>query len=189
MNHRTCSVEDCDRPTMARGWCSKHWQRWKAHGDPLGGRRRYTSFEESYRARTEWRGDCLVWTGSVTGKGYGRFAFGGESKSVHRYAWERENGPIPEGMQVDHICWNKLCSNVEHLRLASSAQNKAYMPGATIRSVTGVRNVSIVKGKYQVSVQRGKDRRYGGSFATLEEAAAAAYELRREMFGEFMGGA
>lgn len=30
-----CAVEDCDRPgTRARGWCSKHWQRWRKHGDP-----------------------------------------------------------------------------------------------------------------------------------------------------------
>ena len=188
MNQGTCSIEDCDRAPAARGWCSKHYQRWTAHGDPLGGRRRYSSFEESYQARTEWRGDCLVWTGSVTGKGYGRFAFGGETRSVHRYAWEKANGPIPPGMQIDHICWNKLCSNVEHLRLASNSQNKAYLRGATARSLTGVRNVSLTKGRYQVCVQRGKDRRYGGSFATLEEAAAAAHELRREMFGEFMGG-
>ena len=188
MNQGTCSIEDCDRAPAARGWCSKHYQRWMAHGDPLGGRRRYTSFEEAFAARTEWRDGCLVWTGSTTGKGYGRFAFGGESKSVHRYAWERENGPIPEGMQVDHVCWNKLCANTAHLRLAENAENKSYMPGATARSRTGVRNVSRAKGRYQVAVQRGSDRRYGGSFKTLDAAAAAAQKLRTEMFGDFAGG-
>lgn len=29
-----CSVEGCDHPSKTRGWCSKHYQRWRAHGDP-----------------------------------------------------------------------------------------------------------------------------------------------------------
>jgi hypothetical protein len=33
----TCSIEGCDRPVRARGWCSPHLQRWYVHGDPLGG--------------------------------------------------------------------------------------------------------------------------------------------------------
>lgn len=188
MKQRTCTIENCGQPHMGRGYCSRHWQRWKAHGDPLGGRRRYASFEEAFAARTEWRDGCLVWTGSTTGKGYGRFSFGGESKSVHRYAWEQENGPIPEGMQVDHVCWNKLCANTSHLRLAENSENKSYMPGATSRSRTGVRNVSRAKGRYQAAVQRGSDRRYGGSFKTLDAASAAAQKLRTEMFGDFAGG-
>lgn len=35
MSDRTCSVDGCDRPVLARGWCGKHYQRWKANGDPL----------------------------------------------------------------------------------------------------------------------------------------------------------
>lgn len=35
MGERTCSVDGCDRGgKLIRGWCSKHYQRWKAHGDP-----------------------------------------------------------------------------------------------------------------------------------------------------------
>ena len=30
----TCTVEGCDRPKRARGWCSKHWQRWRRNGHP-----------------------------------------------------------------------------------------------------------------------------------------------------------
>lgn len=39
-----CAVDDCDRTVRARDWCHRHWQRWRATGDPLGaeaaGRRR-----------------------------------------------------------------------------------------------------------------------------------------------------
>lgn len=31
---KTCSVEGCDRSTWARGWCRKHYQRWRSGGDP-----------------------------------------------------------------------------------------------------------------------------------------------------------
>lgn len=40
-----CAIEGCGRGTVARGWCDKHWRRWRNHGDPLtvlprsGGRR------------------------------------------------------------------------------------------------------------------------------------------------------
>lgn len=31
----TCSIEGCDKPIRARGWCIKHWKRWYRHGDPM----------------------------------------------------------------------------------------------------------------------------------------------------------
>jgi hypothetical protein len=33
----TCSIDDCDRLVIARGWCKGHYSRWRKHGDPLGG--------------------------------------------------------------------------------------------------------------------------------------------------------
>lgn len=29
-----CSIDDCSGRPCGRGWCMKHWQRWKKHGDP-----------------------------------------------------------------------------------------------------------------------------------------------------------
>ena len=34
---RTCSVEGCATVVRARGWCDKHYNRWRKHGDPLVG--------------------------------------------------------------------------------------------------------------------------------------------------------
>jgi hypothetical protein len=34
MTTAICSVQDCDRKHMARGWCDMHWKRWRKHGDP-----------------------------------------------------------------------------------------------------------------------------------------------------------
>lgn len=37
MSDHSCAVTDCSSPVVARGWCSAHYQRWRHHGDPLGG--------------------------------------------------------------------------------------------------------------------------------------------------------
>lgn len=34
----TCSIDDCANPVFSRGWCQRHYGRWRTHGDPLGGR-------------------------------------------------------------------------------------------------------------------------------------------------------
>ncbi len=40
MPQGTCSVNECDGPVVARGWCTKHYCRWKSSGDPLIVRKR-----------------------------------------------------------------------------------------------------------------------------------------------------
>lgn len=34
MSERTCSIDGCCNRVLARGWCDKHYRRWKVHGDP-----------------------------------------------------------------------------------------------------------------------------------------------------------
>jgi hypothetical protein len=52
VSEATCSIEGCDRPTVGRGWCSMHWQRWKKHGDPgeATARRLFPAAEKKCRA-------------------------------------------------------------------------------------------------------------------------------------------
>ncbi len=33
---KACSIDGCEKPSKARGWCGAHWWRWRNHGDPLG---------------------------------------------------------------------------------------------------------------------------------------------------------
>lgn len=35
MPKRICGIDGCGKPHRARGWCTKHWKRWRVHGDPL----------------------------------------------------------------------------------------------------------------------------------------------------------
>ena len=106
---------------------------------------------------------------------------------VHRYAWERVNGPIPTGKLIDHICHNRACVDVAHLRIANKSQNNMNRHSANITSESGVRNVHKNHGSWKVRLRKGGKQHYYGNFDSIEEAAAVAERARRELFGEFAG--
>lgn len=63
---------------------------------------------------------CLVWTGRLDREGYG---FHGKDR-WHRVAWARTNGPIPSGMEPDHLCRERACGEPVHLELVTRAENE-----------------------------------------------------------------
>jgi hypothetical protein len=84
------------------------------------------SEESQFQRFSCYVGDCIVWTGTLNRPGgYGVLAVQNRNTTMgaHRYAWERVHGPIPKGMQIDHICKVKFCVNVNHLRLATPQEN------------------------------------------------------------------
>ena len=184
---RTCEINKCDRPHKGRGWCSMHYQGWLKYGDPEAGGRKFTNPEDAFTARTERQGDCLIWTGGVNEKGYGRMVAHGERMAAHRYAWSRAHGDIPAGMVIDHSCYNKSCVNVAHLRLATLSQNASNLAGARRSSALGIRNVTPEGRKYRVFVQRHGEQHNGGLYESLDDAISAAEELRGKLFGAYAG--
>jgi len=101
---------------------------------------------------------------------------------AHRYAWQRERGPIPEGIRVDHICHNPRCCNIEHLRLVTPKQNCENLTGATKASKSGHLGVHPSRNKWRVRVRSYGKMYDGGTFATIEEAVVAARALRNKLF-------
>ena len=67
--------------------------------------------------------ECIEYPNSITERGYGRPTVNGKRRFAHRLAWEEENGPIPDGMNVLHHCDNPPCVNVDHLFLGDQADN------------------------------------------------------------------
>lgn len=188
MAFKLCGVEGCDLRYYCRGYCKRHYSKWYKHGDPLAGGRRYATPEEKFADATERQGECLVWVERTDLERHASIWVDGKAVGAHRYAWEREHGPIPDGTLVDHACHNPRCVEVKHLRLATSAENGQNRSGATARNKLGVRNVYRIPSGFAASVRKDGVRHYK-SFPTLEEASAHAARLRAELFGEFAGGA
>ena len=59
----------------------------------------------------------------IDSAGYARVGGWKDYKYNHRLCWERENGPIPSNLVIDHICRNRVCCNIEHLRLVTRKIN------------------------------------------------------------------
>lgn len=65
------------------------------------------------------------WVLHVVGDhGYGSVGIEGKTYKTHRLVYELFNGPIPEGLVVDHICCNKAYVNPKHLEAVTSQVNR-----------------------------------------------------------------
>jgi len=66
---------------------------------------------------------CWLWPGA-TSDGYGQIGIGqGERVYVHRLAYELLVGPIPQGLQLDHLCRVRHCVNPAHLEPVTGWEN------------------------------------------------------------------
>ena len=122
-----CTVDGCDRKRYGHGWCQLHWKRMKRSGT-LDANQQYSTTAERLDGRSQWEGDCLVWTGAKS-DGYGTWTDHGKKVYAHRAAWERENGAIPDGKHIDHLCWNRACILPDHLRAVTQAENNQNWQG------------------------------------------------------------
>lgn len=72
---------------------------------------------------------CWIWTGKRTPEGYGHHVIWQGSKplyrAAHRFVYEQFVGPIPEGLQLDHLCRVKECVNPAHLEPVTPRENTA----------------------------------------------------------------
>lgn len=66
---------------------------------------------------------CWLWIRSRHTHGYGKLRIGGKDYYAHRVAYEARYGPIPEGMEIDHLCCVKACCNPHHLEAVTHAEN------------------------------------------------------------------
>lgn len=68
---------------------------------------------------------CWVWTGYRDKNGYGKIWMGHPDRSfmAHRVMYELIVGPIPTGLQIDHLCRNTSCVNPSHLEPVTAAVN------------------------------------------------------------------
>lgn len=73
----------------------------------------------TYWKKVDRTGNCWLWLGYTTALGYGRY----NQQMAHRLSYEEALGPIPEGLELDHLCRVRLCVRPEHLEAVTHAEN------------------------------------------------------------------
>lgn len=96
--------------------------------------------DERFDEKVDRSGECWNWTAGVNPRsGYGVFhPSHGKTITAHRYAYERERGPLAPGLVPDHLCRNRLCVRVAHLEAVTNEEN--LRRGAGYRLANGMTN-------------------------------------------------
>jgi len=123
-------------------------------------------------------GSCWLWTRSTAGAGYGWFWDGEKPTYAHRWALEDANGPLPEGLEPDHLCDNPPCVKAladehgpAHIRATTHRVNVLRS-----RSVSGInaRKTHCPRGHpYDLATTQGR------WCSICQRASADAYNERR----------
>ena len=82
-----------------------------------------------------YQSPCWVWQRNINDQGYGLVVASkltGHFRKVraHRLTYENLIGPIPCGLELDHLCRNRSCVNPSHLEPVSHRENAIRGVGA-----------------------------------------------------------
>jgi hypothetical protein len=142
-----CAIRECDRSPKFFGICSTHWRRVQRGRnvlhEPPSQRERFAKYIDE-RGKQE----CWPWQGPMRSDGYGYLydRRTNRNERAHRVAYELFVGPIPDGLQLDHVCHSldhsciggsqcahRRCCNPAHLEPVENREN-------TVRGRAGVVN-------------------------------------------------
>ena len=139
---------------------------------------------QRFWSKVDKSGSCWEWAGTKLASGYGVMNIYPKMYKAHRLAYLWTKGPIPEGMQVDHVCHNPGCVRPEHLRLVTNKQNQENQKGPQTRNRSGYRGVywNKERGKWGTLVCHQGRRYHAGHYDDPEQANAAVIAKRNELY-------
>lgn len=124
-------MDGCLNKHFCKGYCSKHFSKFKKYGDPLFVMIRNPPKEvpeiDRFMKYVKKEAACWEWTGSLMGgyktDKYGQFSSMGKPTYAHRWSYTYFNGEIPKGKQIHHKCHNTKCVNPSHLEAVTQIEN------------------------------------------------------------------
>lgn len=79
---------------------------------------------------------CWIWQGSLKVDGRGRVTISGRNELAHRAMYEQEVGPIPDGLELDHLCGVPPCIRPSHLEPVTHIENVRRAQATRTRKLT-----------------------------------------------------
>ena len=94
---------------------------------------------------------CWVWVARIDDQGYGKLGVKARNAFAHRWAWEQVYGPVPEGLQLDHVCHSNAAScaggpGCLHRRCVNPSHLEPVLPIENVRRSMTVRRVTCLNG-------------------------------------------
>lgn len=127
---RLCSVPDCGKKHLSRGFCKNHYWAFNKYGDPLfrkiARRGEPLAFLKSLIGTNSV--ECIKWPYAVVGTGYGSIRYEGRAHLTSRIMCRLAHGEPPfDNAEAAHSCGKGTegCVNPNHLRWATPAENTA----------------------------------------------------------------
>jgi hypothetical protein len=96
-----------------------------------------------WSTRVDKTDGCWLWTGRLTPDGYGIFDVKTTTVRAHRFAYELHVGPIPPGLEIDHLCRVRHCVNPDHLEAVTPQVNT--LRSDSIQGING-RKTQCIRG-------------------------------------------
>lgn len=89
----------------------------------MHGRTREDTAERRFWSKVDKSGDCWLWTASIGSDGAGQIWIGTRNRRAYQVAYQWLVGPVPVGMELDHLCRDRRCVNPDHLEPVTHGEN------------------------------------------------------------------
>lgn len=134
-----------------------------------------------FRWKVSRRGvKCGSIAGCVTRNGYTLITLLGDQYMAHRLAWLVYYGQWPKA-HIDHINGRRSENQIANLREATTAENAQAIFNPRGKTATGIRGVSICRGRFKVRICCNGKYTNLGTFETAEQARTAYLEAKERL--------
>lgn len=183
-----CSYSSCEKTVEAKGFCQKHYMRFRLYGSPDPKSFDHEPIEIRFWQLVDKKEDheCWLWKRPPSSNGYGRIRVKetGKEEGAHRVSWWLHNNKtdIPDGMVVMHSCDNKLCVNPKHLSIGTFKENTHDMikkGRAKYKTFPGESNANALLTKQDIIFIRNSNLKHTELAKMLNVSSACIADVRK----------